>query len=78
MTTSDLMTIHAAVNALTDFEGQDPSLVIEMSQAMLADLIAGDSLAPVVDYVRRYCDVIDGPSDAERIAAGITIDGSQM
>ena len=38
----------------------------------LANLEGQDqSLVPVLEYVKQYCDVIDGPEDAERIAADI-------
>ena len=42
-----------------------------MSQQMLSDVIKGCGLEPMLEYVKRYCDVIDGPEDAERIAADI-------
>ncbi|MGH3283603.1 MAG: hypothetical protein ACRDPD_02765 [Streptosporangiaceae bacterium] len=69
--TTQLNRIYAAVEHMTSLEGQDHTLVIEMSQAMLNDVIEGRGLAPMVDYVGRYCDVIDGPEDAEQIAADI-------
>ena len=71
--------IRAAVDYLTteDFEGQDKGLLIEMSQAMLADLIETDGLAPLAEYIGRYCSVISGPDDAERIAAEITGAGAR-
>lgn len=68
---AQLNRIYAAVNYLADLEGQDHTLVIEMSQAMLDATINGEALLPMVEIVRRYCDVIDGPADAERIAAEI-------
>jgi hypothetical protein len=70
-TTTQLNRIYAAVDYFVELEGQDRSLTIEMSQAMLNDVIEGRGLAPLIDYVRKYCDVIDGPEDAERIAADI-------
>jgi hypothetical protein len=63
--------IYAAVDYVSDLEYQDASLVIEMSQAMLNDVIENGTLKPMIEYVKRYCDVIDGPEDAERIAADI-------
>ena len=45
--------------------------MIEMSQDMLNDVIEGHGLKPMVSYVKRYCDVIDSESDAERIADDI-------
>jgi hypothetical protein len=68
---ADLSRILAAVDYLTDIEGQDRGLVIEMSQAMLGDVIEGRGLLPLAEYIRHYCDVIDGPADADRIAAEI-------
>lgn len=70
-TTAQLSRIYSAVEYMTDLDGQDRTLVIEMSQEMLNDVIEGRGLRPLVDYVRRYCDVIDSPEDAERIAAEI-------
>lgn len=70
-TTTQLTRIYWAVEYMTNLEGQDHTLVIEMSQAMLNDVIEGRGLAPMIDYIRRYCDVLDGPEDAERIAAEI-------
>ena len=53
-------------------DGQDSVLVIEMSQAMLNDVIEGRGLEPIVgSYVKRYCDVLDSAADAERIAGDI-------
>jgi hypothetical protein len=70
--TALLNQIYAAVDYLGfELEGQDKSLVIEMSQAMLNDVIEGRGLSPVVDYVKRYCDVIDSADDAECIAGEI-------
>jgi hypothetical protein len=71
VTTTQLNRIYFAVEYLANLEGQDRSLVIEMSQAMLNDVIEGRGLAPMADYLRRYCDVLDGPEDAERMAADL-------
>ncbi len=60
-----------AVDYMADLEGQDRTLVIEMSLAMLNDLIEGRGLKPMVEYVKRYCDVIDSAADAERIAGDL-------
>ena len=68
---AELTRVYAAVDYLSQLEGQDSTLVIEMSQAMINDLIEGRGLAPLADYVARYCDVIDNRADAERIAADI-------
>jgi hypothetical protein len=63
--------IYAAVDYMMELENQDRPMVVEMSQAMLNDVIETGELRPMLDYVKRYCDVIDGPDDAERIAADI-------
>jgi hypothetical protein len=68
--TTQLNRIFYVVDHMADLEGQDPVLVIEMSQAMLADVIGG-GLKPLVEYVKRYCDVIESEADAARIADGI-------
>lgn len=70
--TTQLTRIYWAIEYMTNLEGQDHTLVIEMSQEMLSDVIDGRGLAPMVEYVKRFCDVLDGPADAERIAAEIS------
>jgi hypothetical protein len=70
-TTTLLNRIYYAVDHLADLEDQDLMLVIEMSQAMLNDLIEGRGLKPMVEYVKRYCDVLDSEADAERIAGDL-------
>jgi hypothetical protein len=72
---ADLQRVYAAVDYVSQLEGQDPVLVIEMSQFMLNALIEGEPFPPMIDIVKRFCDVIDGPEEAERIAADIG-DGS--
>jgi hypothetical protein len=62
--------VRAAVEHLIGLEGQDRDLVIEMSQAMLAD-VTGGGLQPLAGYVGHYCDVAAGPEEAARIAAEI-------
>lgn len=69
--TTQLNRVYAAVEYFANLEGQDPVLTIEMSQAMLGDVIEGRELAPMIEYVKRYCDVVDSPADAEQIAADI-------
>lgn len=68
---AQLSRIYAAIDYMTNLDGQDHGLVIEMSQAMLNDLLEGRDLAPMVEYVKRFCDVIDSADDAEQIAADI-------
>jgi hypothetical protein len=63
--------IYAAVDYMSNLENQDQTMVSEMSQAMLNDIIETGNLRPMLEYVKRYCDVIDGPDDAERIASDI-------
>lgn len=69
--TTQLNQIFFAVDYMADLEGQDQGLVIEMSQAMLNDVIKGHGLKPLAEYIGRYCDVIDSAADAERIAGEI-------
>lgn len=69
--TTQLSRIFNAVDYMADLEGQAAVLVIEMSQAMLNDVIEGRGLQPLVSYVTRYCDVIGSEADAERIAGEI-------
>jgi hypothetical protein len=68
---TQLNRVYAAVDHMSELEGQSRSLIIEMSQAMLNDVIEGRGLAPMVDYVKHYCDVIDSAADAALIAADI-------
>lgn len=70
-TPTQLNRIYQAVDYMTNLDGQDRTMVIEMSQAMLNDLIEGRGLAPMVEYVKRFCDVLDSAGDAEQIAADI-------
>ena len=70
--TAQLALIYSAVGYLSELEGQDRDLVIGMSQAMLADVIGGRGLQPMAGYAGHYCDVIDTPADAERIAAAMS------
>jgi hypothetical protein len=71
ITATQLNQIYWAVDQMANLENQDQTLVIDMSLAMLNDLIEGSGLKPMLDYVRKYCDVIDSAEDAERIAADI-------
>ncbi len=68
-TTAQLNRIFYAVDYMSNLEGQDAVLVIEMSQAMLNDVIEGHGLKPLVEYVKQYCDVIESEADAERIVS---------
>ena len=70
-TRTQLSRIDAAIEFMANLEGQDPMLIVEMSQAMLADVIETGELRPMADYVKQYCDVIDSPEDAEQYAAMI-------
>ena len=63
--------VYFAVEHMTNLEGQDHTLVIEMSQAMINDLIETGELKPVIEYVKRYCDVADSETELEEIAACI-------
>jgi len=68
---TQLNRIFYAVDYMADLEGQDRSLVIEMSQAMLNDVIEGRGLKAMGEYVKRYCDIADSEADAERIAGDL-------
>lgn len=70
-TTTQLNRIYNAVEYMTNLEDQDRTLVIEMCQTMLAAVIDGRPLLPMVEYVARYCDVINSAAEAERIASEI-------
>jgi hypothetical protein len=63
--------IYAAVDYISNLDGQSEVLALEMSQQMLTDLINTGDIKPMLEYVNRYCDVIDGPKDAQRIADDI-------
>lgn len=63
--------IYKAVDFLTEIEGQDRTLVIEMSQAMLNDYINSGEIKPLIEYIKRYCDVLDSPEDAQSITDDI-------
>jgi hypothetical protein len=74
-TRAALVLIREAAEVLADLEGQDLGLTLEMTVAMLGELLEAESaleLVPdVAAYVRRYCDVLDGPADADPIASEI-------
>lgn len=70
-TRHQLQLIYAATAFMADLDGQDAVLVTEMVQAMLSDLLDTGALAGLTGYVRRYCDVIDQPGEADQISAGI-------
>lgn len=71
MNSADLQRIYYAIDCLSQLDGQDLGLVIEMSQFLLNAVIEAEPLPPMIEVVSRYCDVVDGPEDAERIAADI-------
>ena len=66
VTATQLNQIYWAVEYMTNLEDQDRTRVIEMSQAMLSDLIERGALAPMADYVKKFCDVIDPPRKPSR------------
>ena len=74
-TRAALVLIREAAEVLADLAGQDRSLVTEMTTAMLGELLEArsdlEAVPDVAAYVRRYCDVIDGPADADPIASEI-------
>lgn len=68
---SQLRLIHAAADYLADFEEQDRTMILEMSQDMLAAVIECRDLEPMAHYVAHYCSVLDVPGEAEQFAAAI-------
>lgn len=62
-----LSLIYKAVDYLTEIENQDRTQVIQMSQAMLNDYINDGEIKPLIEYIKRYCDVLDSPEDAQSI-----------
>jgi hypothetical protein len=74
-TRAALVLIREAAEVLADLEGQDHALIVEMTDAMLGELLKAESpldmVPDVAAYVRRYCDVLDGPADADPIASDI-------
>jgi len=74
-TRAALVLIREAADYLASLEGQDHTLIVEMTGDMLGELLAAESdleqVPDIAAYVRRYCDVIDGPADADRIASAI-------
>lgn len=72
MTTNKLIQrVYAAVDYMMELDYMDRQLVVEMSQAMLNDILQTGSLQDMIHYVRHYCDVIDSEDDAIRIANDI-------
>lgn len=63
--------IYAAVDYLSNLEGQDSTLVIEMSQQMISDLINRGEISSMFHYVKHYCDVYDSEEMAIEIASNI-------
>lgn len=68
---STLNRIYTAVDYVSNLDGQDTTLVLEMSQQMISDVINVGALHSMLEYVKRYCDVYDSPEHAEQIAADI-------
>lgn len=60
-----------AIDVFGELEGQDDQLALEMVQAMIRDLFLTGQLKPIIDYVKRYCDVTTEPEDVQRIAEEI-------
>ena len=72
MASADILNrIYAAVDYISNLEGQDTNLVLEMSQAMINDLINDGDIKPMIEYVNRYCDVSDSPEMTQEIADDI-------
>lgn len=69
---AELVIMRAAIAYFAELPGQDASLTVEMTEAMLDDLIVNGELGEMAAYVRRYCSVIDGPDQAKLVVLGIT------
>lgn len=78
--TAALKTMQAAITVLADLEGQDHTLVLEMAQDMLNDILNHEGqLSFSLDfYVRRYCDLLDGPDDVAPIVASIETEAAAL
>jgi hypothetical protein len=63
-----LRRMYSAVEFLANIESQDRTLTLEMSQQMLLDIMENGELRPMVEYIKRFCDVIDSADDAEEMA----------
>lgn len=62
----NLQIVYALVDYMTNLEGQDEHLVIELSQCMINDLIEHGELVHLHNYILTYCDVLDGTTSEER------------
>jgi len=63
--------IYATVDTMSNEESQDRSMVVEMSQAMINDLIESGQIMPIVEYVKRYGTIFDNAQEADEFAASI-------
>ncbi len=61
MDISQIRKVKATMNRISELEGQDKGLVIEMTEAMLTDLEVDGELQPLTRYIERYCYVLDDP-----------------
>jgi hypothetical protein len=68
---TELHSIYMAINYMSNLENQDRGMVIDMSQAMIDDLITDGALSLMKNYVQQFCDVIDGQEDIDRITSEI-------
>jgi len=69
---AELIRARAAIGYLASLPGQDAMLVVEMAETMLEDIILNGELGDMLGYVKRYCDVVDGPDQARLVVLGIT------
>lgn len=63
--------VRNAAEYLVSLENQDRQMIVEMTIDMIDDILRDGQLRPTSAYIRRYCDVVDGPEGADRIAAVI-------
>ena len=66
--TSSLELMKRAIDMVSDLEGQDQTLTVEMSCQMLTDLIENGDLAPMIIYVTQYVDVMDDDTNRMELA----------
>lgn len=77
-TRAQLELIYRTIEYMISLDGQDRSMIVEMSQAMLADVLDSSVLRDNAEYmlavhVLRYCTVLEAPEEAgaRRMAADI-------
>lgn len=73
MDTQTRQSLHKMDNAiyvLSDEAGQDRTLVLDMSLAMIADMIATGDLKPMSEYA-RFIDCVDNDQERDALIASM-------